>query len=196
MRLVLASASPRRLELLRRIGLRPEVDPARIEEVPITDEAPEGYVARLAREKAEAVGARHPDALVLAGDTVVVLDDRILEKPGTPREAREMLRLLSGRDHHVLTALALRSPGGLHGRVDRARVRFRTLDAAEIVAYVGTGEPMDKAGAYGIQGVGGALVQEIEGDYSAVVGLSLAGTVELLRRAGWSWRPDGIQPAN
>lgn len=189
MRLVLASASPRRLELLRRLGLDPEVDPAHIEEVHRPGESPAGYVERLAREKAVAVARRHLETPVLAGDTVVVADGRILEKPRDPDDAVRMLGLLSGRDHHVLTALALKTPEGMRSRVDRTRVRFRRLSPTEISAYVATGEPMDKAGAYGIQGIGGALVSEIEGDYSAVVGLSLAGAIELLVSAGWAWRP-------
>lgn len=193
-RLVLASGSPRRRELLRRIGLDPVVDPADVPEVPSPDESPRDYVARLARDKATAVAMRHPGALVLAGDTTVVRDDRILEKPEDAADAVRMLRALSGGEHEVLTALALASDGGMHVRVDRTVVRFRTLSDREIEAYVATGEPMDKAGAYGIQGIGGALVAEIRGDYGTVVGLSLPGVIALLADAGWGWTPEGLHP--
>ena len=194
MKLVLASASPRRLDLLRRIGLDPEVDPADVPEVPATAESPAAYVERLARTKASAVAERHPGALVLAGDTTVVRDGHILEKPVDRADAIRMLEVLSGGVHEVLTALALAGPGGLHARVDRTEVEFRTLSRAEIEAYVETGEPMDKAGAYGIQGIGGALVAGIRGDYGTVVGLSLPGVVTLLESAGWRWTPGGLHP--
>lgn len=218
--IILASASPRRRELLQRLGLDPRVVPADIVEIPGADEAPAAYVERLAREKAAAVAAQHPTALILAGDTTVVLDDRFLEKPADEAAAVAMLEALSGRTHDVLTALAVVSPpvlspwggvfgdgsdqgdkhsndqtGGLWSRVDRTVVRFRELHPEEIAAYVATGEPMDKAGAYGIQGVAGAFVSGIEGDYFTVVGLSLHGVVELLRTAGWIWRPGQLERA-
>ena len=135
---------------------------------------------------------------MLAGDTTVVLDGHFLEKPGDAAEATRMLELLSGRTHEVLTALAIVSPssgpgGGstLFSRVDRTGVTFRGLSTLEIADYVASGEPMDKAGAYGIQGVAGAFVAGIDGDYFTVVGLSLHGVVALLVEAGWVWRPGG-----
>ncbi len=205
--LILASASPRRRELLQRLGLEPRIVPADIVEVPLADESPSAYVERLAREKALAVAALHPDALVVAGDTTVVLDGRFLEKPTDVAGAVAMLEHLSGRTHEVLTALAVAPPAAdsigiltdghspeiserqVFSRVDRTGVTFRDLSPDEIASYVATGEPMDKAGGYGIQGMAGTFVSEIEGDYFTVVGLSLNGLVELLREAGWEWRP-------
>ena len=195
--LILASASPRRRELLHRLGLEPRIEPADIVEIPGADEAPAAYVERLAREKALAVAQLNPDALVVAGDTTVVLDGQFLEKPADAEGATEMLRRLSGRTHEVLTALAVVPPGAsarVYSRVDRTAVTFRTISDDEIAGYVATGEPMDKAGAYGIQGMAGAFVSGIEGDYFTVVGLSLAGLVELMRDAGWAWRPGRLAP--
>ena len=195
--LILASASPRRRELLHRLGLEPRIEPADIVEIPGADEAPAAYVERLAREKALAVAQLNPDALVVAGDTTVVLDGQFLEKPADAEGATEMLRRLSGRTHEVLTALAVVPPAAsarVYSRVDRTAVPFRTISSDEIAGYVATGEPMDKAGAYGIQGMAGAFVSGIEGDYFTVVGLSLAGLVELMRDAGWAWRPGQLAP--
>lgn len=187
--LVLASASPRRSAILSELGLAHEVDPAALPEVRAAGETPEAYVERLAREKAQVVALRHPASLVLGGDTTVALGPRILEKPADEEEAVTMLLALAGREHRVATGLALVLPGGavLSG-VEVTRVRFRAFDGAEARAYVGTGEPMDKAGAYGIQGLGGALVEGIEGDFSAVVGLSIPLLLRLLRDAGQPWR--------
>jgi septum formation protein len=153
-------------------------------------------VERLAREKALEVEGRHPGALVLAGDTVVVRDGEILGKPESAAEAEAMLQSLSGRSHTVLSGLALAGPepGDLRSRSDLATVTFRPLTAREIRAYVATGEPMDKAGAYGIQGMGGALVTRVEGDYYTVVGLPLAGLVDLLADAGWRYAFGGLEP--
>ena len=186
-RLVLASASPRRTALLDRWGLPHEVDPARTLEEVVEGETPQAHVERLAREKARAVAARHPGALVLAGDTVVVVDDEILGKPDDEEHAAAMLRRLKGRAHLVLSGLALAGPdtGTIRSRWDGARVVFRELDESDIQGYVATGEPMDKAGAYGIQGFGGTLVTRVEGDYYTVVGLPASGLVALLREAGW-----------
>ncbi len=195
--LVLASASPRRSELLRQVGLSHEVLPAHVDETPGARETPAGHVERLAREKARAVATLRPDALVLAGDTVVVHDGRILGKPAHGDEAVAMLMALSGREHQVLSGLALAVPGrpaALHSRVDATDVRFRRFDQAEARAYVATGEPMDKAGAYGIQGRGGALVTGITGDYTTVVGLPISGLVELLHAAGWTLRAGELHP--
>jgi septum formation protein len=151
----LASASPRRSELLRQIGAPFRVQPAHIREEQLDGEAPEAYVTRLAAAKAEAVWARLPAAErrpVLAADTAVVVDGAVLGKPGDAPEAVEMLERLSGRTHHVLTAVALRGEDGVETRLSASEVRFRATTAAERQAYCATGEPFDKAGGYGIQG--------------------------------------------
>jgi septum formation protein len=184
--LVLASASPRRRELLARLELDFEVRPTGTDETPHPGEAPEAHVLRLAAAKANA--AALPGEMVLGADTIVVVDGEILGKPGDDEEARAMLRRLSGRDHEVWTgvALAVRAEGAepeLHSRSCRTLVRFRALTDADIDAYVATGEPADKAGAYGIQGGAAAFVESIEGDYDNVVGLPLATVRDLLRLA-------------
>lgn len=193
--LVLASGSPRRTDLLDRLGLSHLVDPSRVDEIARPGETPEAHVERLAREKAADVAARHPGALVLAGDTVVVRDGRILGKPRDREHAVEMLLSLSGRDHRVLTGLALVLPGRgarrILARVDEARVAFRPLDTASARRYVDTGEPMDKAGAYAIQGRGAALVTRVEGDYHTVVGLPVSGLLALLDEAGYAYTFSG-----
>lgn len=187
--LVLASASPRRTDLLTGWGLAHTVDPAHIPEEILPGETPQAHVERLAREKAEEVALRHPGSLVLAGDTVVVLDGLILGKPRDAAHAREMLARLSGASHLVVSGLALAGPtnGVVHSRWDAARVTFRTLLDSDIQGYVETGEPLDKAGAYGIQGMGGTLVTRVEGDYYTVVGLPVSGLVALLADAGWRY---------
>ena len=183
-RLVLASASPRRRELLGQLGLSFEVSAADIDETPQRGEAAAAYVLRLAREKAQAVVTRHPGAWVLAADTTVVLGDELLGKPRDPAEAREMLGRLSGRTHEVHTGVALAGPAAEHSTVVRTRVTFRPLSAGEIAWYVGTGEPLDKAGSYAVQGKGGFLVAAVEGSPTNVIGLPLGETLELLARAG------------
>jgi septum formation protein len=188
-RLVLASGSPRRRELLERLGLSFDVLPADVDESPRQGEEPRGYVLRLAREKAERVAerlaGRRPSTVVLAADTAVVLGEEILGKPGDGCEAEAILSRLSGNDHRVLTGVAVAQAAGVEGTVVETRVRFRVLSAEEIRWYVATGEPLDKAGAYGIQGVGGAFVRAIEGSASNVVGLPLVETLELLGAAGY-----------
>jgi septum formation protein len=186
-RIVLASASPRRAQLLRRLGLQVQVSPAEVDERYLPGEEPEAHVERLARTKAETVAGRVPGALVVAGDTVVVRDGVVLGKPADAEEAVAMLRSLAGRRHIVLSGIALYGPRGMVSAVGRATVRFRAFDEDEARAYVATGEPMDKAGAYGIQGMGGALVEGIEGDYYTVVGFPVATFIELLARAGWRY---------
>lgn len=186
-RLVLASASPRRADILRMLGLDFDVRVTDAPERREPGEPPVTYVERLAREKATA--ASEPDARVLAGDTVVVLEDTVLEKPADATEAEAMLLALSGREHVVLTGMALADPAsGLHSLVAEARVRFRSFDAPLARRYVQTGEPMDKAGAYGIQSRGAALVERIDGDFFTVMGLSVAGLMTLLERAGAPYR--------
>jgi septum formation protein len=181
----LASASPRRSELLRQIGVRFTVRAAAIAEEPRPRETPEAYVARLAAAKAEAVWGAVGDANpVLGADTAVVLDGDLLGKPGTQAEAMSMLERLSGRAHRVLTAVAVRHAGGLETRLSDSEVRFRATTAAERLAYCRTAEPFDKAGGYGIQGHAAVFVEELRGSYSGVVGLPLNETAALLTRCG------------
>ncbi|MFE8597021.1 Maf family protein [Archangium violaceum] len=187
-RLVLASASPRRRELLGQLGLAFDVSAADIDETPHQGEAATAYVLRLAREKARTVATRTPGAWVLAADTTVVLGDELLGKPHDAAEVRDMMRRLSGRTHEVQTGVALAGPGGEHpcehAMVVRTRVTFRPLSEGEIAWYASTGESLDKAGGYAIQGKGGFLVAGIEGSPTNVIGLPLGETLELLARAG------------
>jgi len=180
--LVLASASPRRRALLEQLGIPLRIDPAHLDENVRAGEPAERYVLRLAREKAEAVQLRHPDDMVLAADTSVVLDGAVLGKPADADEALAMLRALSGRRHQVMTAVAVAGKGD---RLVTAAVTFAAADEAALRWYVSTGEPMDKAGAYAVQGIGGFLVERIEGSHSAVVGLPLVEMVALLRESGY-----------
>ena len=184
--LILASASPRRQCLLRQLGLSFTVVPADLAEAPAAGETPAAYVVRVAREKAAAVARRFPQALVLAADTIVVLDGEILGKPQSAADARRMLARLSGRQHTVLTGLALlRScPELMLCDTVSTRVRFRELHCEEIAHYVASGEPLDKAGAYAIQGDAAAFVAAIEGCYTNVIGLPRRRTAALLRTAG------------
>lgn len=182
--IVLASASPRRAELLRQIGLSFEVRPADIDETPGAGESAVHYVERLAREKALAVHATEPNSIVVGSDTSVVLGGQILGKPRNREDAADMLRQLSGITHQVMTAVAIVSRNTCESRVAVTEVRFRRLSDEEIDAYVASGESMDKAGGYGIQGRGGIFVEELRGSYSAVVGLPLQETAELLAGAG------------
>jgi len=181
----LASASPRRSELLRQIGVPFTVRAAAIAEDPLAGETPEAYVLRLAAAKAEAVWATVSDSRpVLGADTAVVLDGEILGKPETALHAAAMLKRLSGRAHRVLTAVALRHAGGVETRLSDSEVRFRATTATERRAYCATGEPFDKAGAYGIQGHAAVFVESLKGSYSGVVGLPLHETAALLTRCG------------
>jgi len=189
-RVVLASASPRRHELLGMIGIAHEVDPADIDESVRAGESDTDYALRLATEKGLAVAARHPDALVIAADTIVVVDGRIFGKPVDWADACRMLRVLSGRTHVVHTAVAVVRDAGrrVESEVESTRVTFRELADSEVAAYVATGEPMDKAGAYGIQGYGATIVERVEGDYFTVMGLALRQLVSLLERVGVPYR--------
>jgi septum formation protein len=189
---VLASGSPRRLELLRRIGLDPVVRVADVDETPVPGEAPAETVARLARAKAEAVAAE-AGALVIAADTEVVLDGTVLGKPAGTAEATAMLRSLSGRTHAVLTGVHVLAGNREAAAVEETLVRFRTLIDEEIDAYVATGEPDDKAGGYGIQGAGGMFVERIEGSDTNVVGLPLATVVRLAAEVGVTLLPPQVQ---
>jgi nucleoside triphosphate pyrophosphatase len=182
----LASGSPRRSELLRQIGVHFAVKPAAIDESRLPGEAPEAYVCRLAAAKAEAVWATlgAEPRPVLAADTAVVLDGRILGKPVGPAAAAAMLEALSGRSHRVLTAVALRSHAGTDVELAASEVRFRATTQAEREAYAETSEPFDKAGGYGIQGFAAVFVERLTGSYSGVVGLPLYETAALLGRSG------------
>ncbi|MBZ0333145.1 Maf family protein [Marinobacter sp. AL4B] len=184
--LILASASPRRAELLQQIGLDFQVRPADIDETPTSLETPEHYVERLAREKALSIAREYPDKWVLGSDTSVIHNEEILGKPESSEQAVSMLQALSGSTHQVLTAVALAKGSECWSRVVVTEVIFRELESAEISAYVASGEPMDKAGSYGIQGLGGIFISAIKGSYSAVVGLPLQETAALLAQAGHS----------
>ena len=180
--LILASASPRRAELLRNVGIPFTVDPAHVPEQPLAGERPIDYAQRLARDKALAVFARHPNATVLGADTVVVVDEHLLEKPVDATDAARMLRLLSGRTHEVITGVCLVAPGFERTQAETTQVTFSELSDEEIADYVRSGEPMDKAGAYGIQGLASRWVTRIEGCYFNVVGLPIAKVYNLLRK--------------
>lgn len=183
-RVILASASPRRRELLALVGIAHDVRPAAIDESLRPGETPMGHAERLARAKARAVAEREPDAVVIAADTIVVVDGDILGKPRGVEEAAEMLRRLSARTHTVYTATAVARGARTESAVETVTVTFRALTGEEIDQYVATGEPLDKAGAYGIQGYGATIVERVEGDYFSVMGLGLRRLVELLARVG------------
>jgi septum formation protein len=186
MRLILASASPRRRELLTQIGLRFDVIPAHIDETPHTSESPIAFVKRLALEKALAIHALHPGAFVLGADTTVAIENHILNKPADRVDAERMLRLLSSRTHQVHTGLALISPTRRRTHLETADVTFSPIAEADLAHYLLSPEPYDKAGAYGIQGFAARWIPRIDGDYFNVVGLPLAATVRLLRELGYS----------
>ena len=182
--LILASASPRRRQLLEMLGIPVRVVPSNIPEVRRPAETPVDYVERLAREKALSV----PGGLVLGADTTVVVRDEVLEKPTDRADALRMLRKLQGRTHQVVTSVALVADEVVHQATDVTSVAFRRLSDELLEAYVATGEPMDKAGAYGIQGYGAALVERIEGDFFSVMGLPIRLVLELLERSGHGYR--------
>ncbi len=181
--LVLASASPRRRDILRALGLEFSVLPVAVDERRMPDETPEEMVLRLARAKAAAAAADSAK-LVIGADTAVVLGDEVLGKPRDEADAVGMLLRLSGKTHKVLTGVALRGAAGLADTTSCTDVTFRRISRDEARDYWQSGEPADKAGAYGIQGRGGVFVERLEGSYSGVVGLPVFETAELLRRAG------------
>lgn len=181
---ILASQSPRRRDLLDLIGITHVVRPADIDESVLPDEAPVPHCERLARSKAATLAALAPTSVVIAADTIVVLDDAILGKPADVAEARATLARLSGRTHTVHTAMAVAHQGRTVSAVESVQVTVRALTADAIAAYVATGEPMDKAGAYGIQGYGATIVEHIDGDYFSVMGLGLRRLVALLAELG------------
>lgn len=182
--LILASQSPRRQELLRQAGIPFQVSVPGVPEVRLEGESPAAYVERLAREKALAAAAG-PEDWVLAADTTVVLDEHVLEKPADPADAARMLRLLSGRRHQVLTGVCVRRGGRLWSAVETTEVEFSPLTGEEIQAYAHSGEPLDKAGGYAIQGRASRFIPRIEGCYFNVVGLPVARVYHLLREAGY-----------
>lgn len=184
MKLVLASASPRRRELLASIGMEFDVIPSDVPEQRADSETPEEYVARLSREKARAVATGRPDAWVLAADTIVVLGDDVLEKPADKADARRMLAQIAGRTHVVFTGVTLTKSGYTDTHVCTTEVRMLNLTERDVAWYVETGEPLDKAGAYAAQGVGGMFIDSIHGSYTNVVGLPLALLFQMLRKAG------------
>jgi septum formation protein len=181
-RVVLASASPRRRELLTLIGIPHEVRPADLDESLIAGESAEAYVERLAREKAVAHGDR--EAVTIGSDTTVVVDGDVLAKPESAEDAARMLRRLSGRSHLVLTGVAVAWQGQVESSVEAVGVTFREISDDDIARYIATGEPMDKAGAYGIQGYGATIVTRVDGDYFAVMGLPVNRMVRLFERLG------------
>ena len=193
-RLILASASPRRRELLDQLGVRYICDPAQIDESQRIAELPSDYVTRMAREKARTVAERHPlsEYAVLAADTTVVIAGKVLSKPKDHNDALEMLTRLSGHTHSVFTAICLLTAGGEHCELVKTEVEFLSLSHDVCAAYLATEEPWDKAGAYGIQGLAGAFVRSIHGSYSNVVGLPLSETWQLLHANGI---PSALNPA-
>jgi septum formation protein len=181
-RVVLGSQSPRRRELLSLIGIPHEVRPANIDERYLPGEVPREHAERLARGKAAAIAV--PDAVTIGSDTIVVVDRDVLCKPTDEPDAARMLRRLSGRSHVVITAVAVMWDGRMLSSVEEVGVTFRSLTDREIAGYIATGEPMDKAGAYGIQGYGATIVERVDGDYFAVMGLPLNRLTRLLEELG------------
>ena len=179
---VLASQSPRRRDLLTLVGIAHEVRPANIDESYLAGEAPRAHAERLARGKAAAISA--PDAVTIGSDTIVVIDGEVLGKPRDETDAARMLSRLSGRSHTVVTAVAASWAGRMLSDVEEVAVTFRSLSADDIAAYIATREPMDKAGAYGIQGFGATIVERVDGDYFAVMGLPLNRLARLLESLG------------
>lgn len=192
-RVVLASQSPRRRELLRLIGIPHEVRPADIDETYLPGELPRAHAERLAREKAQRPG--DTDAVVIGSDTIVVIGGDVLGKPMDETDAARMLRRLSGRSHVVMTAVAVAWRGQVEADVEEVGVTFHTLTDDQIAAYIATGEPMDKAGAYGIQGFGATIVARVDGDYFAVMGLALQLLVRLFAKLGLRYRFGAVELA-
>jgi septum formation protein len=184
---ILASASPRRRDLLDLVGISHTVSPADVDESLRAGELPEAYAERLARAKSEKLAGPNPEAMIIGADTIVVIDDIVLGKPRDVADAERMLAILSGRSHTVMTAVAVHYKEKTVSAVEVVDVTFRPLSEDEIRSYVATGEPMDKAGAYGIQGYGATIVRRIDGDYFAVMGLSLVRLVALMAEVGVSY---------
>lgn len=186
MRFILASSSPRRRELLTSIGLPFDVVPSHIPEEHQAGEAPEEYVARLSREKANVIATAHPSRWVIAADTTVLLGDQLLEKPADKADAFRMLSLIAGQTHIVYTGVTLQNVGRQvrETRVAESEVRMLPLSQSDVAWYVATGEPLDKAGAYAVQGIGGMFIESIHGSYTNVVGLPLATLFQMMRKVG------------
>jgi septum formation protein len=195
-RVILASQSPRRRELLALVGIPHTVRPADIDETYEPGEAPRAHTERLAREKAAVVAAGEPDAIVIGSDTIVVVDGDVLGKPRDEAHAAAMLSRLAGRSHTVMTAVAVRWRGAERSAVEEVGVTFHPLTAEDVRAYIATGEPMDKAGAYGIQGYGATIVARVDGDYFAVMGLPLQRLVRLMGDLGVRYRFGGALSAD
>lgn len=186
-KIILASLSPRRKELLNRLGIDFEVVSPLVDEVPLKNESPTNFALRISSEKALSVAQNlESNCVVIGADTIVVVDEEILGKPRNQEEAKSMLEKISGREHRVITAFSIVRPKTeiLHREAVDSRVRIKTLAPNEIEGYIKTGEPMDKAGAYGAQGVGAFLIEEVKGSYTNVVGLPLAQLVEALTKLG------------
>jgi septum formation protein len=186
--IVLASGSPRRKQLLEMLRIPFRVIPPDVDEHVLPGEQADAYVTRLSRVKAQAVVARAPGEVILAADTTVALRGRIFEKPTSPQNAVEMLEQLQGQTHKVLTAVAVAENGRLEQALDVTRVTFRRADHATLEEYVATGEPLDKAGAYAIQGLGAPLIERVEGDFFGVMGLPLRLALDLLAKFGRPYR--------
>jgi septum formation protein len=186
MRFILASSSPRRRELLTSIGIPFDVVPSHVPEEHQPGEAPEEYVARLSRDKANAIAAKHPSQWVIAADTTVLLGDQLLEKPADPPDAARMLSLIAGKTHTVYTGVTLQHLDQQYceTRVAESEVRMLPLSPRDIEWYVATGEPLDKAGAYAVQGIGAMFIDSIHGSYTNVVGLPLATLFQMMRKVG------------
>jgi septum formation protein len=185
-RFILASASPRRIELLHLLGLRFEIMPSHVEESFMEGEAPRAHVLRLSREKTEKASVQHPDAWVMGADTIVLINGEVLGKPRTPEEAREMLRTLSGRVHTVYTGFTVinKSASYIISNAVESSVHFREIREDEIAWYIQSEEPYDKAGGYAVQGMGAFFIKEIHGSYTNVMGLPLCEVVDVLKSAG------------
>ena len=186
-RVILASASPRRRELLALVSIAHEVRAADVDETQFAGEAPPAYAERLAIEKARTIAQAYAEAVVIAADTIVVLDGDVLGKPENAASAAAMLRRLGGRTHTVHTAVAVSHRSRTVSAVESVDVTFRPLSGHDIAAYIETGEPMDKAGAYGIQGYGATIVERVNGDYFSVMGLGLRRVVALLESLGLAY---------
>ena len=184
LRVILASQSPRRRELLNLVGIAHEVQPADIDETYLAGERPHDHAERLARGKTAVIVAREPDAVVIGSDTIVVVDGDVLGKPADDEDAARMLARLAGRSHTVITAVAVAWRGETRSAVEEVGVSFHPLTREEIAAYIATREPMDKAGAYGIQGYGATIVSRVDGDYFAVMGLPLQCLTRVLASLG------------
>jgi len=182
--ITLASASPRRAELLDQIQVTYKILPVNIDESPLPDESAEQFITRLAIEKAQTGFQNMPGQPALGSDTVVVIGDKILGKPDNQQHAKEMLELLSGNIHQVMTAVAICNEKELHCLVSKSEVEFEEINDQQILAYWETGEPVDKAGSYGIQGIAAQFIKNIKGSYSGIMGLPLYETTKLLKRVG------------